>query len=153
MRGERLARGRQAGRCAAAAAARAGVDGGKECSVLHPVLGARFLNVQHCHAQVAIVGKAHLDYALQRRIGEDIAPAEIRNWHRCSVGSRRVAGELSGHGSCGLLVGGHQAAAGHQDGERERRKAKEFHGVCLRMRPGPVVHALRARQEWRRNRP
>ena len=85
VQADRIRRSRSSGRrttdssaCAACVCDAARVERREQAGARDLILRARRLDVEHRHAQVAIVLQRELDDLLQARIGEEIAPADIR---------------------------------------------------------------------------
>ncbi|MNJ58559.1 hypothetical protein D3C77_541940 [compost metagenome] len=55
----------------------AGANAGPLLTTLNAILGARFFHALHRHAQVAVVDERQRDQALQARVAEKFAPAQI----------------------------------------------------------------------------
>ncbi|MCY1504288.1 hypothetical protein D9M68_384530 [compost metagenome] len=113
LRGDaRFAAGRQAARRARARAGGAGVDGGEQVGPRDAVLGARTLDVERRHAQVAVVGEREFDHALQLLVDEEVAPADVQGCGRRDA-SR---GQGRWHGRGGRFVRGREVDAAGEHG-------------------------------------
>ena len=99
-------------------AAGTGADGGQARAVLDLVLGAHGLHVQRRHAQVAVVGQRQLDQALQARVGQHPAPAQVGR-----IGAaRRLGGSIGRRHRQGRLDQRRRQGTRRQDSRQRGRQ-------------------------------
>ena len=88
---------------------------------LDAVLRPGTLDVEHGHAQVAVVLQRLADHCLQARVDEEIAPADVGHFHRCS-------GHCPRGGRCRPLRGNRRGDFGAARLQRRAAGQHQAHG-------------------------